>query len=250
MNIGPFIFIGLLITFSASWFGYVFKPQAELSRQEPFADPISGAIYPLSRTGAGLQGAEVYRAQGCAACHTQQVRAEKEGNDIERKWGSRKTVGTDFMLEQPQLGSVRLGPDLANIGVRKTTNDVAWHYQHLLAPKSLVPKSNMPPYPYLFIKHTSTNVPGGVTFSIPGDSAVYTPTADAKALVAYLVSLKTVGSVFEAPMPMSTNAPAGGASQTGEAHIHLNRFPEGGTNAPAQGTNTAAAAATTNSPSK
>jgi cytochrome c oxidase cbb3-type subunit 2 len=232
MNIAPFVFIGLLITFSASWFGYVFKPQADLGRLEPFPDPITGAIYPLARPGAGQQGAEVYRAQGCAACHTQQVRAETEGNDIKRGWGIRRTVGTDFMLEQPQLGSVRLGPDLANVGLRKTTNDTIWHYQHLLSPKSVAPKSNMPPYPYLFEKHDGKSpVIGADKFTIPGDSAIYTPTQEGRALIAYLISLKAVGSVFEAPMPVSTNAPAQG------------------TNAPAAGTN-APAAETTNAPGK
>src|SRR4051812_37598807 len=98
MNIAPFIFIGLFATFSLSWFGYVFKPQADLGKLEPYADPITGAVYPIGRSGLAMQGAEVYRAQGCAACHTQQVRAKNEGNDIDRAWGIRKTVGGDYML--------------------------------------------------------------------------------------------------------------------------------------------------------
>src|SRR4051812_21975588 len=111
MNIAPFIFIGLFATFSLSWFGYVFKPQADLHKQEPFVHPITGEVYPIARAGLAMQGAEVYRAQGCAACHTQQVRGKDEGNDEQRVWGIRKTVGTDYMLENPpQLGSVRLGP--------------------------------------------------------------------------------------------------------------------------------------------
>jgi cytochrome c oxidase cbb3-type subunit II len=221
MNIAPFIFIGLFATFSLSWFGYVFKPQADLGKQEPYADPITGAVYPIPRDGLAMQGAEVYRAQGCAACHTQQVRDKSEGNDTERGWGFRKTVASDYMLENPpQLGSVRLGPDLANVGLRKGTNDVQWHYKHLFNPKSVVEKSNMPPYPYLF----------------EGDAT--RPTAEAKALVAYLISLKTVGSVFEAPMPVSTNAPAGGTNA-----------PAAGTNA-APATNAAAGAPTTNSAPK
>src|SRR5687768_2798972 len=139
MNIAPFIFVGLLATFSISWFGYVFRPYVELSRQEPFQHPITQQVYPINRGGFAQQGAEVYRAQGCAACHTQQVRSEAEGNDIEWGFGSRRTVGTDFMLENPPLlGGIRLGPDLSNIGLRKGTNDIEWHYAHLLAPKSKV----------------------------------------------------------------------------------------------------------------
>lgn len=216
MNIAPFIFIGLLATFSASWFAYVFKSAAELGRLHPFVDPITAEVYPIARSGEAMQGAEVYRAQGCAACHTQQVRSSSEGNDQARGWGARRTVATDYMLENPpQLGKVRLGPDLSNIGQRKTTNDIVWHYQHLLNPKAVVEKSTMPSYPYLFTKVSAGTIG---SFSIPTEPNVaYIPTDDAKALAAYLVSLKNSGSVFEAPAPMpakATNAPATSATTT------------------------------------
>jgi cytochrome c oxidase cbb3-type subunit II len=234
MNIAPFIFIGLFATFSISWFGYVFKPQAELGRQEQFADPITAQIYPIARGGQAQQGAEVYRALNCAACHTQQVRGTNEGgaliNDLQRGWGLRRTVGTDFLFEHPpQIGSVRLGPDLSNMGLRKNTNDVAWHYQHLLAPRSVVAKSNMPKYPFLFQKNKTGTSRSVLVFTDPDKKDVeFVPTEDCQALVAYLVSLKQVGSVFEAPAPMPKNA---------------------GTNAPVSGTNSAPAT-TTNAPGK
>ena len=213
MNIAPFVFIGLLATFSISWFGYVFRPHAELSRQTPFVDPITSAVYPIGRSGAAIQGAEVYRAQGCAACHTQQVRPEQEGNDIARGFGTRRTVGTDFMLDRPpQLGAIRLGPDLANFGLRKTTNDVNEIYLHLLEPKAVVAKSNMPKFRYLFEKlPANPNRMGAVR--IPSDKDHdYIPKDEAKQLVAYLLSLRNESSVFEAPRkinPADTNAPAG-----------------------------------------
>jgi len=210
MNIAPFVFIGLLATFSISWFGYVFKPQAELSQHGQFADPINSTLYPIARSGQAEQGAEVYRAQNCAACHTQQVRSKGEGNDIERKWGTRRTVAQDFLLDHPpQIGSVRLGPDLANMGLRKGTNDLDWHYQHLLAPRSLVPKSNMPKYQYLFEKRKATGAQFGKAYTAPDQKDVeFVPTEECHALVAYLISLKQLGSVFEAPIAVSTNAPA------------------------------------------
>lgn len=233
MNVAPFIFIGLLATFAMSWFGYVFRPNAELSRQTPFVDPITSAVYPVGRGGQAIQGAEVYRAQGCAACHTQQVRPEQEGNDIQRAFGFRRTVGTDFMLDNPpQLGAIRLGPDLANYGLRKTTNDLSEIYLHLLDPKAVVPKSNMPKYPYLFHKlKTDANRVGALKIASDKDYD-YVPTDEAKQLAAYLLSLKNAGSVFEAPRkmtPADTNAPAGD------------------TNTPAGDTN---AAANTNAPTK
>jgi cytochrome c oxidase cbb3-type subunit II len=235
MNIAPFIFVGLLATFSISWFGFVYRPTAELSRQEPFKDPITAAVYPIGRSGQAMQGAEVYRAQGCAACHTQQVRPQQEGNDLKRGFGVRRTVATDYMLDNPpQLGAIRLGPDLANFGLRKTTNDVNWIYLHLLSPRALVPKSNMPPYPYLFTKVAADKAPTDA-LSLPSDAKhKFVPKDEAKQLAAYLLSLRNEGSVFEAPAkhtPAATNAPAGGA------------------NAPA-GTNAPAPAANTNAQSK
>ena len=236
MNIAPFIFIGLFATFSVSWFGYVFRSQAEIGREGQFTNPITGAVYPIAREGRAQQGAEVYRAQGCAACHTQQVRAMTEGSDIVRGWGIRRTVAADYMLDRPALlGNVRLGPDLANLGLRKGTNDVVALYKHLINPRSVRggEKSIMPLYKYLFEKRRASGTPGAVVMEDePGFE--YIPSDDAKSLVAYLISLKSNGDVFEAPMPQpkapSTNAPAG-------------------TNLTATATNPAAAP-TTNAPAK
>jgi cytochrome c oxidase cbb3-type subunit 2 len=226
MNIAPFIFIGLLATFSMSWFGFVFRPHAEFSRQEPFKDPITAAVYPIGRGGEAIQGAEVYRAQGCAACHTQQVRPREEGNDIDRHFGERRTVATDYMLDRPpQLGWIRLGPDLANFGMRKSTNDVNWIYLHLLNPKSVMPNSVMPPYAYLFEKVASDKAPADA-LTLPNEPKYkFVATIEAKQLAAYLLSLKNEGSVFESPQKRpatGTNAPAGGTNA-----------PAGDTNAPA-----------------
>ena len=129
-------------------------------------------------------------------------------NDIERGWGIRRTVATDYMLENPpQLGAVRLGPDLSNIGARMP--DATWHFAHLADPKSKVEKSNMPPYRYLFEKRKAGSSTMGVAVA-SDPNFVYVPTDEARSLVAYLLSLRTDGTVFEAPMPrVNTNAPAG-----------------------------------------
>jgi cytochrome c oxidase cbb3-type subunit II len=234
MNVAPFIFIGLLATFAMSWFGYVFRPNAELSRQTPFVDPITSAVYPIGRGGQATQGAEVYRAQGCAACHTQQVRPKEEANDIERGFGSRRTVGTDFMLDNPpQLGAIRLGPDLANYGFRKTTNDLKEIYLHLLDPKAVVPKSNMPKYPYLFEKlKTNPNRADALRVASDKDHD-YVPTDEAKQLASYLLSLRNEGSVFEAPRkitPADTNAPAGGTNAPAAADTNAAPAPAANAN--------------------
>ena len=44
------------------------------------------------------------------------------------------------------MGSKRTGPDLARVGGKYSD---AWQRAHLLAPRQVVPRSNMPGYPWL-----------------------------------------------------------------------------------------------------
>ena len=74
MNHGPLIFLGLLATFVASWWGLVFAPQTQIGSQ-PQSQTDSGA-YPNRRPGFAQQGREVYVAAGCVQCHSQQVQQE------------------------------------------------------------------------------------------------------------------------------------------------------------------------------
>ena len=55
--------------------------------------------------------------------------------------------GAESVYDRPfQWGSKRTGPDLARIGGKYSDE---WHRLHLLAPRDLVPESNMPDYPWL-----------------------------------------------------------------------------------------------------
>jgi len=65
------------------------------------------------------RGAHVYAANGCVYCHSQQVRADYIADDIERKWGDRRSAPRDYIFDRPVfLGKMRMGQDLANIGAR------------------------------------------------------------------------------------------------------------------------------------
>jgi Cytochrome C oxidase, mono-heme subunit/FixO len=65
------------------------------------------------------RGAHVYAANGCVYCHSQQVRADYIADDIERKWGNRRSAPRDYIFDRPIfLGKMRMGQDLANIGAR------------------------------------------------------------------------------------------------------------------------------------
>ena len=203
MNQGPMIFLGLLVTMALSWSGMILTPQLQIGQQAPVMQDELGEVYPKDRSGLAHQGAEVYRSLGCASCHSQQVGA----GDIPR-YGKRITVAADYLFDRPvQLGSVRIGPDLANIGARQTNAN--WHLLHLYNPKLMAAGSTMPAYPYLF--DTVSWKPGE---KLPpdaiatGDKAIV-PRKKAMQLAGYLLSLKSEGSLFEAPIPSpSTNSAA------------------------------------------
>jgi len=160
---------GLALLIGASVLGLVVAPVDQLSRLEPVGAP---------RSALAERGARIYRAEGCAECHTQQLRPVDAAPETSRGWGLRRTVPRDLVRDEvPVLGTLRIGPDLANVGKRHP--DAAWQLRHLYAPSAVVPGSLMPSYAFLFQKRP----PG----SAPGEGIV--PTADAEALVAYLLSL-------------------------------------------------------------
>ena len=74
MNNGAVLFFGILLTLASSFWGLLLAPQLQIGRAQPVVLEATGEIYPSPRPGLAQQGAEVYRAQGCAECHTRQVR--------------------------------------------------------------------------------------------------------------------------------------------------------------------------------
>lgn len=90
-----------------------------------------------------LAGRNVYVREGCYNCHSQQVRPLRD--EVERY--GHYSLAAESMYDHPfQWGSKRTGPDLARVGGKYSD---AWHRQHLINPRSLVPESIMPPYAHL-----------------------------------------------------------------------------------------------------
>jgi cytochrome c oxidase cbb3-type subunit 2 len=90
-----------------------------------------------------LAGFEIYKREGCYGCHSQQVRTLVD--EVERY--GHYSLAAESMYDYPFMwGSKRTGPDLARVG-GKYSDD--WHVRHLINPRSLVPESIMPGYPYL-----------------------------------------------------------------------------------------------------
>ncbi len=90
-----------------------------------------------------LAGYDVYVAEGCYGCHSQQIRPFRSETE---RYGHYSVAG-EFVYDRPfQWGSKRTGPDLARVGGRYSDE---WHYLHMMDPRAVVPESNMPAYPWL-----------------------------------------------------------------------------------------------------
>ena len=145
-----------------------------------------------------LAGRDVYIREACSTCHSQQVRplvAEV------RRYGQYSRAG-EFVYDRPFLwGSKRTGPDLHRIGGKYSD---AWHRMHLLDPRSVVPNSIMPGYPWL--ARRQANRAGDIAArlealralghpysdaDIAGAAAALEGRTDLDALVAYLQVLGT-----------------------------------------------------------
>src|SRR5689334_19742233 len=113
------LFIGIFGTFAFSWVGLTVIPTWQIGSLNPQSDEEGTDIYPRPQSGMFRRGAHVYAANGCVYCHSQQVRADYIADDIERKWGNRRSAPRDYVFERPVfLGKMRMGQDLANIGAR------------------------------------------------------------------------------------------------------------------------------------
>jgi cbb3-type cytochrome oxidase cytochrome c subunit len=291
MNYGPVIFLFAFFAVATSWFGMVLTPYVQLGQMQTTNTVPDKATYPLARAGFAREGLEVYRANGCAYCHSQQQRQtgvicdigvteagtnqaeaiqallkikaaiteaeaqqiltslpRKVRGDLSRqeadtivkvlgaaglkadmmivptgpdvaRWGGRQSVAEDVLYDSPVMpGSVRVGPDLANVGAR--LQDPNWHLRHLYAPQSEVEGSLMPSYRFMFEKRRVTKGGTPDALKLNGKAAPeagweIVPKREANALVAYLLSLRADAPLFNAPIkltmasaPAVTNAPA------------------------------------------
>ena len=113
------LFLGVFGTFAFSWFGLTVIPNLQIGALNPQADEEGTDVYPQPPSGMAVRGREVYAANGCVYCHSQQIRPDYASADIDRKWGERRSAPRDYLFDRPVLlGQGRLGPDLSNIGKR------------------------------------------------------------------------------------------------------------------------------------
>lgn len=133
-----------ILTFLAIAVGSVIEIYPTLSMHK-YVEP---ARQTLPYTPLELAGRDIYIREGCYACHSQQIRPMV--SEVLR-YGPASTI-EESMWDRPfQWGSKRTGPDLARVGKKYPH---LWHYNHMLDPRSVVPQSIMPNYPWLFTKRT------------------------------------------------------------------------------------------------
>ena len=134
-NTGLLIF-GILLVSAIGGLVQVLPPLFEESLSTP---GVNTRVY----SAVELTGRDIYIREGCHVCHTQQVRPLVAEVD---RYGPVSQAG-EFVYDRPFLwGSKRTGPDLHRIGGKYSN---VWHEQHLLDPRSVVPESIMPGYPWL-----------------------------------------------------------------------------------------------------
>lgn len=110
---------------------------------EEVKDPVSGLETIRPYTPLEQRGRDIYIREGCYTCHSQMIRPFR---DEDLRYGH-YSLAAESKYDHPfQWGSKRTGPDLARVG-KKYSNE--WHVQHLKAPRSVVPESIMPNYPWL-----------------------------------------------------------------------------------------------------
>ena len=148
-------------------------------------------------TALELEGRDIYIREGCYNCHSQMIRPFRA--ETERYGPYSKPA--ESMYDHPfQWGSKRTGPDLARVGKKYPDS---WHVQHMEDPRSIVPESVMPRYPWLakspldggnIEKKMSVMKTLGVPYAeadIKGAHATLEGKTELDALIAYLQSLGT-----------------------------------------------------------
>ena len=117
--------------------------------QRSTTQPVQG-LKPY--TALQLSGRDIYIREGCGNCHSQMIRPFRAETE---RYGHYSVAG-EFVYDRPFLwGSKRTGPDLARVGGKYSDE---WQRAHLLDPRQVVPRSNMPGYRWTICARSQTRV--------------------------------------------------------------------------------------------
>lgn len=209
----PLLF-GIFFAFAAAWLGLVAYPVVTLGTLQAVTDEDTGEVAPPLLSGLATAGQKVYAANGCVTCHSQMVRPVFLANDIVREMirdpevepQPRQTVARDYLRQQPAfIGLQRIGPDLSNFALATQEPSLKEIHRRLYEPREVTPGSIMPSYRYLYDLRKISGQPSNEALTnltgphAPGMGYEVVPTAEARVLAAYLLSLKRNYPLSEAP---------------------------------------------------
>jgi mono/diheme cytochrome c family protein len=133
-GLGGVGFFAMSVLLLGVWPGRVLEEQVR--RTQP--------AHPPDLTASEQRGRAIYGREGCAYCHTQQIRYVE--SDVKRF--GRATLAWETIFDYPQLwGTRRIGPDLSREADVRSDD---WQFSHLYAPRTVVADSVMPAFPWLF----------------------------------------------------------------------------------------------------
>ena len=128
------LLLSALAVFAVMFVAVVIAPAAGENAQS------LDAVETIELSSAALEGRDLYLAEGCATCHTQQVRPIVTDGDL----------GTVTLSDSPLIpGTQRIGPDLSHVGSREPTNDAGWLTAYLEDPREVRSGSDHPSFSYL-----------------------------------------------------------------------------------------------------
>jgi cytochrome c oxidase cbb3-type subunit 2 len=186
----PWMVVGIVLVISLGGLAEIVPLLASPAMQEP----VEG-MTPLGAL--QLEGRDIYIREGCVGCHSQMIRPLRAETE---RYGHYSVAG-ESVWDHPFLwGSKRTGPDLARVGARYSDD---WHRTHLINPRSVVPESNMPGFPWfvdaeLDGEDTPAKMRALRTLGVPytdqdieGATAAVAGQTELTAIVAYLQQLGT-----------------------------------------------------------
>nr|WP_211268067.1 cytochrome-c oxidase, cbb3-type subunit II [Suttonella ornithocola] len=132
--------LGILTTLVVIWGGLV--QIVPLLSDNKIRPPV-GETFVKPYEPLRLAGFNIFIREGCYNCHSQMIRPFR--------WETERyghfSLAEESQYDRPfQWGSKRTGPDLARVGGKYSDE---WHKLHLTDPRSRVPTSNMPSFPWL-----------------------------------------------------------------------------------------------------
>jgi cbb3-type cytochrome oxidase cytochrome c subunit len=114
LNYGALIFLAGFFALASSWCGFVLTPQLQVGRlQQTNILGSATSPYPVAPPGLARQGLDVYRANGCAECHSQQM--GQTGTVLKIALVEAGTNQAETVSELLKLGAPATGNERASV---------------------------------------------------------------------------------------------------------------------------------------